>query len=144
MLAAPFPAAIRRVGPIRVLLGEMPEMLHDILDHAVADQDDVALVGDRDSISSLHTAVDVHSADVVVVGVERQDWVGSYIDLFRDHPMLRLLAIRNDGRAAVMHELSIRRYRVTDLTPSSIIDAIRASVADAHDEADALFFRDRP
>ena len=131
------------MDPIRVLLGEMPEMLRDILDQTFASQDDVTVVGDRESISPLRAAVGLHDADVVIVGVDRQDWVGDYVELFRDRPMLRVLAIRNNGRGAVMHELSIRRYRVTDLTPTSILAAVRASVADAHDEADALFFRER-
>jgi hypothetical protein len=134
------------MGPIRVLLGGLPGILRDILEETFASQSDVMLVvEDRgDPGASLRNAVDVHAPDVVIVGVDRQDWVGDYLELFRDHPLLRILAIRNDGRGAVMHELSIRRYRVTDLTPPAILAAVRASVAEAEEEADALFQRERP
>jgi len=126
------------------MLGQMPAMLRDILEETFDRQDDVVLVGTRESVSSLRTAVDLHGPDVVVVAVDGEDWAGGFIELFRDHPSLRLLAIRNDARRAVMHELSIRRWRVTDLSPAAILAAVRASAADSEAEADALFIRERP
>ena len=101
-------------------------MLRDILDETFASQNDVILVGTCDRESALRDAVDRLTPDVVLVGVEQQDWAGGYLDLFRDHPDLRLLAIRNDARAAAMHECRIRRCSVAELSPASILAAVRA------------------
>jgi hypothetical protein len=117
------------VAQLRVMLGPMPAMLRDIIRETVASQDDLVLVGSGDTRDAphLHRAVDVHAPDVLVAGVEGSDWVGEYVELFRDHPDLRVLVVRNDARAAALHELVIRRFEVADPSPRSILAAIRAT-----------------
>lgn len=109
----------------RVLLGPMPAILRDILDETFGSQDDVILVGTCNEDSALRNAVDSLSPDVVVVGVEQDDRAFRYADLFREHPSLRLLGIRNDARSAAMHEFRVRRCRVADLSSVAILSAVR-------------------
>lgn len=111
---------------MRVLLGPMPAILRDILDETFGSQDDVTVVGTCSEDSALRNAVDAASPDVVVVGVERHEQAGGYIDLFREHPDLRLLAIRNDARSAAMHELRVRHCNVPVLSSAAILAAVRA------------------
>jgi DNA-binding NarL/FixJ family response regulator len=122
--------ALDRIGTenvaIRVLLGQMPGMLRDILRDTVRGHDDLEVVGVCDSAAELGGFVDRSSPDVVVVGMERQESIGVFVALFRDHPDLRLLVIRNDARSAALHQLRFRRCRVTDVSPAAILAALRA------------------
>ena len=121
------------VAAIRVMLGKMPAMLRGILEETFAGQPDIMLVGLSDSLMPLSTLVAAHHPDVLVVGVERPDWVGGFAELFADHPRLRVLAIGADARTAMVEELYIRRWNVADLSPRSLVDAVRASL-DAHED----------
>jgi hypothetical protein len=109
----------------RVLLGPMPAILRDILDQTFGSQDDVTLVGTCNEDSVLRNVVDALSPDVVVVGVEQHHHAGGYVDLFREHPDLRLLAIRNDARSAAMHEFRVRHCDVSVLSSATILAAVR-------------------
>jgi hypothetical protein len=110
---------------IRVFLGPMPAILRDILNETLGSQDDVILVGAGSEDSALRDGVATLSPDVVVVGVEQLDAAGGYVDLFRDHLDLRLLAIRNDVRSAAIHEFRIRRCQVAELSSATILAAVR-------------------
>jgi hypothetical protein len=110
---------------IRVFLGPMPAILRDILDETFGSQDDVILVGTSNEDAALRDAVDALSPDVVVVGIEQHDRADGYVDLFREHPDLRLLAIRNDVRSAAIHEFRVRRCVVAELSSATILAAIR-------------------
>jgi hypothetical protein len=121
------------------MLGKMPAMLRGILEETFASQHDMMLVGLSDSgTSSVSATVAANRPDVLIVGVERQDWANGYVGLFVDHPHLHILAIGDDARSATMHELYIRRWRVAELSPPAIVAAVRAS-RDGGDEQVAPF-----
>jgi hypothetical protein len=114
------------VSAIRVMLGNMPAMLYAILEETFAGQRDIMVVRPSDSSSSLSASVSSERPDVLVVGVDRPEWVSSFAQLFVDNPMLRVLAIGEDARSATMHELYLRRWRVADPSPRAIVDAVYA------------------
>jgi chemotaxis response regulator CheB len=132
------------VAAIRVMLGKMPAMLRGILEETFAGQGDIMLVGLSDSRPSLSELVTAHNPDVLIVGVERADWATGFAELFVDHPSLRILAIGEDGRSAMMQELYIRRWRVADLSPRSIVAAVRASLETRNDIIDVPTSGARP
>ena len=127
----------------RVLLGPMPAILRDILDETFGSQDDVMLVGTCNEDAALRSAVDASSPDVVVVGVEQHDQAGGYVDLFRAHPDLRLLAIRNDARSAAMHEFRVRHCNVPVLSSATILAAVRAGCDGITERMSAPTVRER-
>lgn len=122
--------------PIRVMLGKMPAMLRGILEQTFARERDIMLVDTSESATALAASVAAHRPDVLVVGVERPDWSPAFTESFVAHPQLRVLAIGEDGRAGVIEELAIRRWRIPEVTPSSIVAAVRASLDHADDLID--------
>jgi len=112
------------------MLGKMPAMLRGILEETFATEHDIMLVGAGDSASATASVASVrmHQPDVLVVGVERRDWSAPFVESFVANPRLRVLAIGEDGRSGVVEELAIRRWRIPEVTPRSIVAAVRASL----------------
>ncbi|HEY9227485.1 MAG TPA: hypothetical protein VIP11_12600 [Gemmatimonadaceae bacterium] len=125
------------MSAIRVMLGNMPAMLHGILEETFAGQRDIMLVHPFHAPGTLSESIASERPDVLVVGVQLADRVDDFAGLFSENPSLRILAIGEDARSATMHELFLRRWRVADLTPRSIVNAVYAlhSADAALDEA---------
>jgi hypothetical protein len=118
------------VAAIRVMLGSMPAIIRGILEQTLGTQQDMTLVGNYDAASpaaSVSTMVAASRPDVLVVGTQQDEWAAGYLDLFADHPRLHILAIGDDARSAMMHELYVRRWRVAELSPPAIVAAVRAA-----------------
>jgi hypothetical protein len=118
------------VAAIRVMLGTMPAMVRGILEETFASQHDMTLVGDAEAEATMSATVSAHNPDILVVGMTHDEWASEFISLFIDHPRLHILAIGEDARAAMMQELYIKRWRIAELSPMAIVDAVRASCAD--------------
>ena len=114
------------VSAIRVMLGDMPAMLHGILEETFAGCADIVLVHPFHASNSLAESVAAQRPDVLVVGVEQHDPVDDFAALFAEHPTLRVLAIGEDARSAIIHELYRRSWRASSLAPSSIVDTVYA------------------
>jgi hypothetical protein len=108
------------------MLGKMPAMLRDILGETFAGQRDIMVIDPSDSTASLSMSVAEHQPHVLVVGIDKPDVVSNVVELFIENPSLRVLAIGEDARSATMHELYLRRWRVAELSPAAIVDAVRA------------------
>lgn len=115
------------VAAIRVMLGELPAIQRGILEHTFAGQSDMMLVGINNADSPLSARVAANRPDVLIVGVERDEWATGFIELFIERPRLHILAIGGDARAATLQELYVRRQRIADLSPDAIVAAVRAS-----------------
>jgi hypothetical protein len=101
----------------------MPRLLNDIVHTILAAEADL----DVDAPSS-HAALlpeKVRDADVVIV-MERELAGMNYESLLRAHPRLRLVALSGDGRSGALCELRPCRVPLGELSPQSLIDAVRA------------------
>ena len=112
---------------IRVMLGELPAIQRGILEHTFAVQNDMTIVGNDGADASLSARVAANRPDVLIVGVERDDWATDFVELFAERPRLHILAIGGDARSATLQELYVRRQRIADLSPDAIVAAVRAS-----------------
>ncbi|MEO8619779.1 MAG: hypothetical protein ABI625_01865 [bacterium] len=117
------------MAAIRVMLGTMPAMVRGILEETFATQHDMMLVGNANADVAMSATVAAHNPDILVVGMAHDEWASEFISLFIDHPRLHILAIGEDARAAMIQELYIRRWRISELSPMAIVDAVRASCA---------------
>ena len=128
---------------IRVMLGELPAIQRGILEQTFAVQGDMMLVGTDSAGASLSARVAANRPDVLIVGVERDDWATGFTKLFAERPRLHILAIGGDARSATLQELYVRRQRITDLSPDAIVAAVRAS-RDVERASTAAPFGTRP
>jgi DNA-binding NarL/FixJ family response regulator len=117
------------VTRIRLLLGEMPTLLRNILHDGIAGAEDLELVADVAAPDALAAAIRWHVPDVVVVAS------GSALDsyrpaaLLRAAPHARVLSIEAGGQQALMYEVRPHHTPLDDVSMKTLLEAIRAERA---------------
>jgi DNA-binding NarL/FixJ family response regulator len=121
---------------IRVLLAGMPPLLRDVLQHVVAAEADMAVVGRLDDDDLLAAARQAR-ADVILVGRgangERKERA-EFARLLRGRPRLKLLAIASNGTTAALYELRPRRIPLGNMSAESLCRAIRGGARSRRNE----------
>ena len=112
-------------NPIRILSGEMPRMLREILEDAVRSQPDMELIDSGDG-HDLPMAIKREHADVVIVAERGADDPVSHEQLLLENPRLKVLVVSRDGREA--HLLEFWRVPVAEVSLQGLVCAIRAAV----------------
>jgi DNA-binding NarL/FixJ family response regulator len=110
---------------IRILSGEMPRMLREIVEDAVRSQPDMELVDSSDG-HDLPMAIKREHADVLIVAEHRADEPVSHEQLLLENPRLKILVVSRDGREA--HLLEFWRVPVAEVSLQGLVGAIRAAV----------------
>jgi DNA-binding NarL/FixJ family response regulator len=115
------------VQPIRILLGEMPRMMREIVEPAVATQADMQVVGAVSARETLASEVGRTRAEVVIVGLDSAPQVPSYEAVLYAHPHLKMLAVVDSGREALLYELRPHTVPLGQVSVAGLLDAIRAA-----------------
>jgi hypothetical protein len=113
------------LNQIRILCGEMPRMLRQIVEDAVMSQSDMKLV-DSGEGHDFAMAIKREHADVVIVSKRAVDDPMSYLQFLLENPRLKVLVIKREGREAQL--LEFRQIPVAEVSPQGLVDAIRAAV----------------
>jgi DNA-binding NarL/FixJ family response regulator len=106
----------------RIALVELPRIMREIIERAVADQPDMEIVGELPA-STLPEALDGAGVDVVISGTNYD--CASLRELLDERPRLKVLAVADDGRDAFLFELRPTRTPLGEVSPQNIVDAIR-------------------
>ena len=107
----------------RIVLVEMPRILREIIEQAVADEPDMEIVeGDA---GPLLEAVEASKADFVIAGADYD--LGEVARVLAERPRLRVLAVSGVGREAFLYELRPTRTPLGEVSPRTIVDAIRGA-----------------
>ena len=105
----------------------MPQLLREIVRSILATQPDVDLDPTCVPSSDIASASALARADVLILaedGTPRDD----YAPALYAHPRLRLVAISDDRRQAVLYELRPHRSPLGELSAESLIRAVHGSV----------------
>lgn len=116
------------MAEIRVLLAEMPRMLHDIVTDIVSSQPDMLVAGPPASRDDLARAVRHSSADVVIAGQRGATEPNGYGELLVAFPRLKVLSIAGDGRRTSLHEMRPCTVPLGEVSVDELVEAIRAAV----------------
>lgn len=111
---------------IRVLIGDMPRMMRELVGTAVSDAPDITLV-DPTEREPLADSLDRTRADVLILSVASEREPASIDALLYDHPRLTLLTIGEHGRATDLHELRPHTTALGQVSPNELVAAIRES-----------------
>ncbi|MEP6732535.1 MAG: hypothetical protein ABJE10_17960 [bacterium] len=111
---------------IRILLAEVPRMLSEIIESVVEGQEDMSIVGAIDTRDRVLATLETTHADVVIVGLRSAETTTALDPVLYDRPRLKLLAISGDGRSSYLYELKPYCKPLGDVSPSGLVDAIRA------------------
>jgi DNA-binding NarL/FixJ family response regulator len=110
----------------------MPTLLLDILRPIVASEPDMAVVG-HVSDGDLLAAAQRTRANVVLVEQKAKDGREEreeYERLLLQQPLLKVLAIANDGKTGALYELHPRRVPLGEMSADALCNAIRGPVAE--------------
>jgi DNA-binding NarL/FixJ family response regulator len=108
-------------SPIRVVVGEVPRLLRDIIEDAVRREADMTLV--EAGGADLAALVRRSRADVAIVADDPPARGAEHRHVLVEHPDLKLLVVTDDGRSAQL--LEFRRRLMFDVSPQALVRAIR-------------------
>lgn len=120
----------------RVVLGTMPPLLGDIVRETLINQTDLEVLAEVGTRGEIDSAVTSTRADVAILGIGPSDW--SSLDtllreLLASHPTLRVIALASDGRSGYVYRLEPRTVAIADVSPTALVQAIRAATGkDVH------------
>jgi DNA-binding NarL/FixJ family response regulator len=106
----------------RILLVDMPQLLREIIRSVVVAEPDLEIIAELGDAASLEESLPRHAPDIVIGHSTRRD----IERLLRDCPRLKVLQIDDTGRSTVLHELCPRRTALGEISPASLLKAIRA------------------
>ena len=111
---------------VRVVLTKMPHLLREIVRSILATQADVELDPDPLPSRMLASAAALKHADVLILaedGTPSDD----YAPTLYAHPRLRLIAISDERRQAVLYELRPHRSPLGELSAELLVRAVRGA-----------------
>jgi DNA-binding NarL/FixJ family response regulator len=118
------------LDPIRILITPMPRLLQQIIELMLASQPDMIVAGHAKPSESVARAAKRVRADLVVLRENEGGAGGTPWQMLNENPRLKILAITSDGHRATRYELRPHQVVIDDISPESLIDAIRATMAD--------------
>lgn len=103
----------------------MPRILREIIERAVADEPDMEIVDSEAGNMPLREAIEASEPDFVIAGADYD--FGEVARVLDERPRLRVLAVAGDGREAFLYELRPTRTPLGEVSPRTIVDAIRGA-----------------
>ncbi|MGH7649208.1 MAG: hypothetical protein ACREND_13910 [Gemmatimonadaceae bacterium] len=113
------------MAPIRIVLAEMPRLLHEIFAAEILASPDMEEIGGYATRESAEVLLRRGDASVVIVGLTDGQLPTMYGRMLCEIAGLRVFAIRNGGRSVWVHEMLPRSQSLGDLAPAAVLDAIR-------------------
>lgn len=110
----------RTVKRVRVLIREIPPMLHSLVVEALGGQSDVELLHDDDS-----NAPELRDVDVLLIGASDPNDLEHARALLSQWPRTRILVVSSSGRDAVMYEWYPQKLVLGDVAPRTLLNVIR-------------------
>ncbi len=101
------------------------KFLRSLVRDIVADAGDVEIVGERDSEPGTVDAEAATDADFVIVSVRDPALADIHLTLLDQRPSARVLAVAGSGEEASLWELCPTRTRIGDISPETLLGAIR-------------------
>jgi DNA-binding NarL/FixJ family response regulator len=114
--------------PVRIALVALSGLLRDLIQGILAGHEDMAVLGEVPDCTTLRTLLADSGADVVVYGLDKDDLLDVCPDLFDEHPRIKVLTVRDDGRRGFLWKLQPRADALGEISPELLIDTIRKAV----------------
>ncbi len=111
----------------RVLLWDMRTMMHDIILQLLVRESDFQVAAPADKTSTLLDASKKYRPDVIVTSFDEDEANTAYTDLLLECPRVKVLDVRSDGRKGYLYELRPERKRLGEVSPESLVTAIRSA-----------------
>jgi hypothetical protein len=116
--------------PTRIVLGEMPRLVRDLIEHAIADAPDLDVVA-HDAGAGLLTTVEQTHAQLVIVAMAGEQLPQPVEDYLRHEARLAAVGVEITDGTATLYRLLPQRQPIGPVSPGELVAAIRAAAADA-------------
>jgi hypothetical protein len=113
------------VPTVRILLGALPVRLHSALLEYVRSRNEVEVVGVAAQSADLLLAAGALQVDVVVVAQAGAGLPGIATHLLDQYPSVKVLAVAQDGREALLYSLRPELVRVPTPSLEELVTTIR-------------------
>lgn len=110
---------------IRVLLINMRGVLGDVIKTVLLDCADVSVVADCVDTADASAMIASTGAEVVVCALDAAATADIASRLFEPHRRVKVIAVRDDGRQALLWELHPQQSVLGDLSPRLLVDTVR-------------------
>ena len=110
----------------RIVLVGLPRILREIVEQALHDAADMAVVGTAPRLDALDAALGGLEPDVLVVAVAAEREAPTLDRFLYAMPRLTCLAIAGDARRAFLYELHPRATPLRDVSADGLVQAIRS------------------
>jgi DNA-binding NarL/FixJ family response regulator len=117
---------------MRILLDGMSEMLRTIITDILSTDPQCEIMADMVEQNHLRSQLRETPADVVILAVPDVEATSSRCaELLAHHPATRIIAITSDGKRALLYDLRPQVTPIDELSPATLLSAIRQSPARA-------------
>jgi DNA-binding NarL/FixJ family response regulator len=120
-------STVRIHMPIRVLLADLPQVVHNAVHYALSRQLDMIVTSVSNNMEILLAAGETQ-ADVVVLVMKNARLPGIATHLLQEYPNLKILAVSANGRNAFFCGLRPQLAPIDMISWDTLPDVIRAAV----------------
>jgi len=113
------------VEPSKIVLVDLPRITREIIEQAVGAEPDMVTVDGLADATSLPDAIVRSEPDFVISGRDYE--FAEVCAILEGHPRLRVLVVVEDGREATLYELRPTRTPLGEVSPRTIVEAIRGT-----------------
>ena len=110
---------------VRIALVAFGGLLHDLILDILETQPDMLVVEDVRDCSELETVIAADPADLVLLKVDGGDLPKVCPRIFDEHPTIKVLTVRDDGRRGFLWELLPSSTALGEVSPRILVDTIR-------------------
>jgi DNA-binding NarL/FixJ family response regulator len=110
---------------IRVLLLSLRGIMHDLIEAVLKESPDVSVVAESTNPADVPALVARTGAEVVVCDLDESTASGVGARLFKPHLRVKVIAVQDDGRRAVLWELRPQRRELGDLSSRGFVEMVR-------------------
>ena len=112
---------------VRVLVGNRPRLMRELVLAAIADQADIEIVGEITEEEQIETAVSVTLPDFLIVALEGENRLpASCFSVLQNHPNLRVIAISPDRNNTMFYWTSLSiQHAPIEASEEGVLNALR-------------------
>ena len=113
------------IEQIRILLVDLSRLVGEMVERAVASQEDMVVVGRTTTVGELVERAGETEPDVVIAGFHNSRLPAVYLELLLEHPRMKVLGLQEHDGQAWLYELRPEQIEIGEVSPDDVVHTIR-------------------
>jgi chemotaxis response regulator CheB len=115
------------IAQIRILVVDLPRLVRDMVEQAIAQQHDMAVVAHCVSFDDLLDEAKRSEPDIVIVGIEDRALPHVCLELMLEHQGVSVLGIDARSGRSWLYELRLEQVEIDEVSPADVVHSIRTA-----------------